>query len=147
MFLLLLIIFIVIPVIEISLFIEIGSFIGSFNTILLIFTTALIGVYFVRQQGISTYSKLYNQLQNQEAPIQTMFEGLVILISGILLITPGFFTDALGFLGLIPLTRVIFIKIVANSVLSSYGMKNQGPDDGSIEGDFEEINDDEDKIK
>ena len=147
MFLLLLIIFIVIPVIEISLFIEIGSFIGSFNTILLIFTTALIGVYFVRQQGISTYSKLYNQLQNQEAPIQTMFEGLVILISGILLITPGFFTDALGFLGLIPLTRVIFIKIVANSVLSRYGKKNQSSDDGSIEGDFEEINDDEDKIK
>ena len=147
MFLLLLIIFIVIPVIEISLFIEIGSFIGSFNTILLIFTTALIGVYFVRQQGISTYSKLYNQLQNQEAPIQTMFEGLVILISGILLITPGFFTDALGFLGLIPLTRVIFIKIVANSVLSRYGMKNQSSDDGSIEGDFEEVNDDEDKIK
>ena len=147
MFLLLLIIFILIPVIEISLFIEIGSFIGSFNTILLIFTTALIGVYFVRQQGISTYSKLYNQLQNQEAPIQTMFEGLVILISGILLITPGFFTDALGFLGLIPLTRVIFIKIVANSVLSRYGMKNQSSDDGSIEGDFEEINDDEDKTK
>ena len=147
MFLLLLIIFIVIPVIEVSLFIEIGSFIGSFNTILLIFTTALIGVYFVRQQGISTYSKLYNQLQNQEAPIQTMFEGLVILISGILLITPGFFTDALGFLGLIPLTRVIFIKIVANSVLSRYGMKNQSSDDGSIEGDFEEINDDEDKTK
>ena len=147
MFLLLLIIFILIPVIEISLFIEIGSFIGSFNTILLIFTTALIGVYFVRQQGISTYSKLYNQLQNQEAPIQTMFEGLVILISGILLITPGFFTDALGFLGLIPLTRVILIKIVANSILSRYGMKNQSPDDGSIEGDFEEINDDEDKIK
>ena len=147
MFLLLLIIFIVIPVIEISLFIEIGSFIGSFNTILLIFTTALIGVYFVRQQGISTYSKLYNQLQNQEAPIQTMFEGLVILISGILLITPGFFTDALGFLGLIPLTRVIFIKMVANSILYRYGMKNQSSDDGSIEGDFEEINDDEDKIK
>ena len=147
MFILLLIIFVLIPVIEISLFIEIGSFVGSFNTILLIFTTALIGVYFVRQQGISTYSKLYNQLQNQEAPIQTMFEGLVILISGILLITPGFFTDALGFLGLIPLTRVIFIKIVANSVLSRYGMKNQNPNDVSIEGDFEEINDDEDKIK
>ena len=147
MFILLLIIFIVIPIIEISLFIEIGSFIGSFNTILLIFTTALIGVYFVRQQGISTYSKLYNQLQNQEAPIQTMFEGLVILISGILLITPGFFTDALGFLGLIPLTRVIFIKIVANSVLSRYVMKNQNPNDVSIEGDFEEINDDEDRIK
>ena len=147
MFILLLIIFVLIPVIEISLFIEIGSFVGSFNTILLIFTTALIGVYFVRQQGISTYSKLYNQLQNQEAPIQTMFEGLVILISGILLITPGFFTDALGFLGLIPLTRVIFIKIVANSVLSRYGMKNQSSDDGFIEGDFEEINDDEDKTK
>ena len=68
-------------------------------------------------------------------------------MSGILLITPGFFTDTLGFLGLIPLTRVIFIKIVANSVLSRYGMKNTSKNDTSIEGEFEEINDDEDRLR
>ena len=91
--------FILIPIIEISLFIEIGSIIGSFYTIMLIFVTAIVGVFFVRQQGISTFQKLTSQLQNLESPVQTMFEGLVILISGILLITPGFFTDTLGFLG------------------------------------------------
>ena len=92
--------FILIPIIEISLFIEIGSIIGSFYTIMLIFITAIVGVFFVRQQGISTFQKLTSQLQNLETPVQTMFEGLVILIYGIHLITPGFFTDALGFLGL-----------------------------------------------
>ena len=65
---------------------------------MLIFITAIVGVFFVRQQGISTFQKLTFQLQNLETPVQTMFEGLVILISGILLITPGFFTDSLCFL-------------------------------------------------
>ena len=78
---------------------------------MLIFITAVVGVFFVRQQGISTFQKLTFQLQNLETPVQTMFEGLVILISGILLITPGFFTDAFGFLGLIPFTRIILHHI------------------------------------
>jgi len=138
-------IFILIPIIEISLFIEIGSIIGSFYTIMLIFLTAIVGVFFVRQQGISTFQKLASQLQNLEAPVQTMFEGLVILISGILLITPGFFSDSIGFLGLIPFTRVIFIKLVASYILSRYGVK-QNHEDNTLEGDFVEL-DDEDKIK
>jgi len=138
-------IFILIPIIEISLFIEIGSIIGSFYTIMLIFLTAIVGVFFVRQQGISTFQKLALQLQNLEAPVQTMFEGLVILISGILLITPGFFSDSIGFLGLIPVTRVIFIKLVASYILSRYGMK-QNHEGNTLEGDFVEL-DDEDKTK
>ena len=138
-------IFILIPIIEISLFIEIGSIIGSFYTIILIFLTAVVGVFFVRQQGISTFQKLASQLQNLEVPVQTMFEGLIILISGILLITPGFFTDSIGFLGLIPVTRVIFIKLVASYILSRYGVK-QNHEDNTLEGDFVEL-DDEDKIK
>ena len=73
-----------------------------------------------------------------------MFEGLVILISGILLITPGFFTDALGFLGLIPFTRIIFIKLVASYILSRYG-KNENTQTETIEGDFVEINDEEEQ--
>ena len=135
--------FILIPIIEISLFIEIGSIIGSFYTILLIFITAIVGIFFVRQQGISTFQKLTSQLQNLETPVQTMFEGLVILISGIFLITPGFFTDALGFLGLIPFSRIIFIKLVASYILSRYG-KQINQNENTIEGEFIDI-DEEDK--
>ena len=135
--------FILIPIIEISLFIEIGSIIGSFYTIMLILITAIVGVFFVRQQGISTFQKLTSQLQNLETPVQTMFEGLVILISGILLITPGFFTDALGFLGLIPFSRIIFIKLVASYILSRYGKQNN-QNENTIEGEFIDI-DEEDR--
>ena len=134
--------FILIPIIEISLFIEIGSIIGSFYTITLIFITAIVGVFFVRQQGISTFQKLTSQLQNLETPVQTMFEGLVILISGILLITPGFFTDALGFLGLIPFTRIIFIKLVASYILSRYG-KQSNQNKNTIEGEFIDMDEEE----
>ncbi len=134
--------FILIPIIEISLFIEIGSIIGSFYTIILIFVTAVVGIFFVRQQGMSTFQKLAYQLQSLETPVQTMFEGLVILISGILLITPGFFTDALGFLGLIPFSRIIFIKLVASYILSRYGNQNN-QDENTIEGEFIDIDKEE----
>ena len=142
MFFLLVTIFILIPIIEISLFIEIGSNIGSFNTICLIFLTAIIGVYFVRQQGLSTFQRLANQIQKLETPIQTVGEGLVILLSGVLLITPGFFTDAIGFLGLIPFTRIFFIKLVATFILSRYGVYKKKADD-TIEADYFEIDESE----
>jgi UPF0716 protein FxsA len=109
---------------------------------MLIFITAIVGVFFVRQQGISTFQKLTSQLQNLEAPVQTMFEGLVILISGILLITPGFFTDALGFLGLTPFSRIIFIKLVASYILSRYG-KRRSQNENTIEGEFIDIDEEE----
>ena len=142
MFFLLVTVFILIPIIEISLFIEIGSNIGSFNTICLIFLTAIIGVYFVRQQGLSTFQRLANQIQKLETPIQTVGEGLVILLSGVLLITPGFFTDAIGFLGLIPFTRIFFIKLVATFILSRYGVYKKEADD-TIEADYFEIDESE----
>lgn len=142
MFFLLVTVFILIPIIEISLFIEIGSNIGSFNTICLIFLTAIIGVYFVRQQGLSTFQRLANQIQKLETPIQTVGEGLVILLSGILLITPGFFTDAIGFLGLIPFTRIFFVKLVATFILSRYGVYKKKADD-TIEADYFEIDESE----
>ena len=138
MFFLLVTVFILIPIIEISLFIEIGSNIGSFNTICLIFLTAIIGVYFVRQQGLSTFQRLANQIQKLETPIQTVGEGLVILLSGILLITPGFFTDTIGFLGLISFTRIFFVKLVATFILSRYGVYKKKTDD-TIEADYFEI--------
>ena len=138
MFFLLVTVFILIPIIEISLFIEIGSNIGSFNTICLIFLTAIIGVFFVRQQGLSTFQRLANQIQKLETPIQTIGEGLVIFLSGVLLITPGFFTDAIGFLGLIPFTRIFFVKLVATFILSRYGVHKKKTDD-TIEADYFEI--------
>ena len=109
---------------------------------MLIFITAIVGVFFVRQQGMSTFQKLTSQLQNLETPVQTMFEGLVILISGILLITPGFFTDALGFLGLTPFSRIIFIKLVASYILSRYGKRNN-QNENTIEGEFIDIDEEE----
>ena len=94
----------------------------------------------MRQQGISTFQKLAAQLQDLETPVQTVFEGLVILISGILLITPGFFTDTLGFLGLIPFSRIIFIKLVASYILSRYGNQNN---EDTIEGEYIDIDEEE----
>ena len=120
LFLYLLIIFIILPIIEISIFIQVGGFLGTFNTILIIFLTAAVGVYFVRQQGFRTFQKIGVELQNQQIPVQGMFDGLVILIAGILLVTPGFLTDIIGFLGLVPQTRVLLLAMVKNFFFQRY---------------------------
>ena len=145
MFFYLLIIFIILPIIEISIFIQVGGFVGIFNTILIIFLTAAVGVYFVRQQGFRTFLKITAELQNQQFPVQGMFDGLVILISGILLVTPGFLTDIIGFLGLIPQTRVFLLGIIKNLFLQRYSnaRKQYKKDmDETIDGDFIEIEED-----
>ena len=145
MFFYLLIIFIILPIIEISIFIQVGGFVGTFNTILIIFLTAAVGVYFVRQQGFRTFQKIAVELQNQQIPVQGMFDGLVILISGILLVTPGFLTDIIGFLGLIPQTRVLLLGIIKNLFLQRYSNahKQYKKDiDKTIDGDFIEIEED-----
>ncbi len=145
MFFYLLIIFIILPIIEISIFIQVGGFVGTFNTILIIFLTAAVGVYFVRQQGFRTFLKITVELQNQQIPVQGMFEGLVILIAGILLVTPGFLTDIIGFLGLIPQTRVFLLTVIKNLFLQRYSNANKQYKkdiDETIDGDFIEIEED-----
>jgi len=145
LFFYLLIIFIILPIIEISIFIQVGGFVGTFNTILIIFLTAAVGVYFVRQQGFRTFQKIAVELQNQKIPVQGMFDGLVILISGILLVTPGFLTDIIGFLGLIPQTRIFLLGIIKNLFLQRYSNahKQYKKDmDETIDGDFIEIEED-----
>ena len=145
MFFYLLIIFIILPIIEISIFIQVGGFVGTFNTILIIFLTAAVGVYFVRQQGFRAFQKIAVELQNQKIPVQGMFDGLVILISGILLVTPGFLTDIIGFLGLIPQTRIFLLGIIKNLFLQRYSNahKQYKKDmDETIDGDFIEIEED-----
>ena len=145
MFFYLLIIFIILPIIEISIFIQVGGFLGTFNTILIIFLTAAVGVYFVRQQGFRTFQKISSELQNQQIPVQGMFDGLVILVAGILLVTPGFLTDIIGFLGLVPQTRVFLLGIIKKIFLQRYSNvhKQYKKDmDETIDGDFIEIEDD-----
>lgn len=97
--------FILTPLIEIYLFIEIGTAIGAWQTILLIVVTAVIGVALLRRQGLSTIQKIQAQMQRGELPAVGMLEGIMLFIAGAILLLPGFFTDTIGFLLLIPPLR------------------------------------------
>ena len=103
---------IAIPIIEILLFIKIGENIGAINTILLIIFTAVIGVYFARIQGIMTIKSGLTNLYQNKVPIYEILSGASIAIAAIFLIIPGFFTDTIGFLLLIPLTRKLLLAAI-----------------------------------
>jgi Protein affecting phage T7 exclusion by the F plasmid len=105
-----LIAFILVPVVEIYLFIKIGGQIGAFNTISLIFITAIIGVIYARYEGLNTLRSGFSQLIRNEAPIYEIISGAVIAFAALLLIIPGFATDLLGFLLIFPLTRKLFLR-------------------------------------
>ena len=124
---------IAIPLIEIYLMIKIGSIIGAFNTIFLIFFTAITGVYFARLEGLNAIRSGFNQLIKNEIPIYEIISGATLAFAAILLIIPGFLTDFVGFFLIVPLTRKIFIKIIS----SKFNKKKIDKD--FIEGDFEEI--------
>ena len=100
---------IAIPIIEILLFIKIGENIGAINTILLIIFTAIVGVYFARIQGIRTIKSGFINIYQNKLPIYEILSGASIAIAAVLLITPGFFTDTMGFLLLIPITRKLLL--------------------------------------
>ena len=138
----LLLIFIAIPIIEISIFIRFGGILGTVNTILLIFLTAIIGVYLVRLQGFGALQKIKDDLYNQVAPVKGLFDGIVILMSGLLLLIPGFFTDFMGFLGLIPITRYLFGKFLITRFFiknSNFAYKEKKDINEPIEAEFSEI--------
>ena len=102
-----------IPAIEIYLMIKVGGIIGALNTILLIFFTAITGVYFAKIAGLSTLRFGFNQLIKNEIPIYEIISGAALAFAAFLLILPGFLTDIVGFLLIIPTTRKVFIKLVA----------------------------------
>ena len=131
---------ILIPIIEIYLFIKIGSQIGAFKTIFLIFFTAVVGVYYAKHEGINTIkSGLTNMIRNQ-IPAYDLISGAAIAIAAILLIIPGFATDILGFLLIFPFTRkLLFTRISKNYESKKSEKKN------FIEGEFEDIEDDHDR--
>ena len=103
---------IAIPVIEILLFIKIGENIGAFNTILLIFFTAILGIYFARIQGIKTLKSGFINIYQNKIPVYEIFSGASIAIAALFLIIPGFFTDIIGFLLLIPFTRKFLVSFL-----------------------------------
>ena len=102
-----------IPAIEIYLMIKVGGIVGALNTILLIFFTAITGVYFAKIAGLSTLRSGFNQLIKNEIPIYEIISGAALAFAAFLLILPGFLTDIVGFLLIIPTTRKVFIKLVA----------------------------------
>ena len=102
-----------IPAIEIYLMIKVGGIIGALNTILLIFFTAITGVYFAKIAGLSTLRSGFNQLIKNEIPIYEIISGAALAFAAFLLILPGFLTDIVGFLLIIPTTREVFIKLIA----------------------------------
>ena len=128
-----------IPLIEIYLMIKIGGTIGAFNTIFLIFFTAVTGIFFARLEGLNTIRSGFGQLIRNEMPMYEIISGAAIAFAAFLLIIPGFLTDTFGFLLLIPITRKILLKNVFSKL-----KKNQTKSD-IIEGDFIEEDSDDNK--
>ena len=121
-----------VPAIEIYLMIKIGGMIGALNTIFLIFFTAVTGVYFARLEGLNAIRSGFNQLVKNEMPIYEIISGTALAFAALLLIIPGFMTDLVGFLLIIPATRKLFIR----SISSKFNRKKN--DGNIIEGSFEE---------
>lgn len=111
-----LLLFILMPIIEMWLLITIGSYIGALSTILLVLLTALIGIGLLRAQGFTTLWRGKEKLQQGKIPAQEIMEGIVLAVSGALLLTPGFVTDAIGLMGLLPFTRIMLVKGILQKV-------------------------------
>ena len=124
--------FIGIPVLEIFLLIKIGGKIGALNTVSLIFLTAVIGIYFAKLQGIKTMRSGVLNLYQNKTPVYEIIAGASIAIAALLLIIPGFFTDTLGFLLLIPFTRKILINSLINKNKIKPDKDNRETLDGEI---------------
>ena len=131
---------ILIPVIEIYLFIKIGSQIGAITTILLIFTTAIVGIYYAKYEGLNTLKAGFSQLSKNEAPTYEMMSGAAIAFAALLLIIPGFATDILGFLLILPITTKFFFSKFAKKIKPKETEKNN-----FIDGEYEDIESDDDR--
>ena len=127
-----------IPIVEIYLFIKIGSQIGAFNTISLIFLTAIIGVAYARHEGFNTLKSGISGLMRNEIPIYEIISGATLAFAAILLILPGFASDALGILLVFPYTRKIFIKLFSKNY---YKNKSNAKEKNFIEGEYKDMDD------
>tara|TARA_B100001750_G_C15000077_1_gene346962 strand:- start:62 stop:475 length:414 start_codon:yes stop_codon:yes gene_type:complete len=132
----LLILIISIPLIEIYLFIKIGSQIGAFNTISLILLTAFVGVFYARYEGFNTLKSGISQLMKNELPFYEIISGAALAFASLLLILPGFATDIIGLLIIFPPTRKLFFKSISKKYASKSNIKKN-----FIEGEYEDIDD------
>ena len=128
-----LLLIILIPILEIYLFIKIGGQIGAFTTISLIFVTAIIGVYYARYEGLNTLKSGVTQLYKNQMPLFELMSGAALAFAAFLLILPGFATDLLGFLIIFPLTRKIIFNLLAKRKKNEINIK-----DDLIEGEYED---------
>ena len=133
---------ILIPVIEIFLFIKIGAEIGAITTILLIFTTAIIGVYYAKYEGLNTLRSGFTQIRKNKAPTHEVISGAAIAFAALLLIIPGFATDIFGFLLVFPISRNFLLE---KFFYKFKRKKNKTEKKNFIDGEFEDIEDDNDK--
>jgi UPF0716 protein FxsA len=131
---------ILVPAIEIYLFIKIGAQIGAITTIFLILSTAIVGVYYAKYEGLNTIKSGFVQLSRNETPTYEMISGAVIAIAALLLIVPGFATDILGFILIFPITRKFFLTKFTKKFKSKETKKND-----FIDGEFEDIEGDDDR--
>ena len=131
---------ILVPIVEIYLFIKIGAKIGAFSTILLIFITAMTGIIYARYEGLNTLRSAYSQIIKQETPAYEIISGAAIAFAALLLIIPGFATDIIGFLIIFPITRKLILGKVSTKI------KKREPDNNNfIDGEFEDIEDDDER--
>ena len=135
-----LLLIILIPIVEIYLFIKIGSQIGAFTTISLIFVTAIIGVYYARYEGLNTLKSGVTQLYKNQMPLFELMSGAALAVAAILLILPGFATDLLGFFIIFPLTRKIIFNLLTKKKTAEIHVK-----DDLIEGEYEDKDRENDK--
>ena len=131
---------VLVPIVEIYLFIKIGAQIGAFNTILLIFITAITGIIYARYEGLNTLRSAYSQITKQETPAYEIISGAAIAFAALLLIVPGFATDIIGFLIILPIKRKLILKKISTKI-----KKKQTDKNNFIDGEFEDIEDDSDK--
>ena len=129
----LILLIVLVPIIEIYLFIKIGSQIGAFNTISLIFITAIIGIYYAKYEGLNTLKSAIKQTVQNEIPIYEIVSGAALAFAAILMIIPGFLTDIVGLLIIFPWTRKLFLKKISK--------KNNKIKKNFIEGEYEDIDD------
>ena len=122
------------PLIEIFLMIKIGAIVGAMNTVLLIVFTAIAGLFFVRIAGLNTIRSGFNQLINNKIPIYEIISGAALAVAAVLLIIPGFLTDFIGLLLIIPFTRNFLIKIISSKFRNNKNLKSD-----FIEGNYEEV--------
>jgi UPF0716 protein FxsA len=126
--------FLAVPIIEIYLLIQVGQVFGAGWTVLLVVLTAVIGVWLLRIQGLSTLTRAQRRLQENELPAREILEGMALVVAGAFLLTPGFFTDTIGFLLLFPPTRIWLASLVASRMVVSASMQGQSIHGQSIHG-------------